>query len=351
MPKTGIRPYETKTRGRQWMAYYRRDGRQVNKRGFRTARAAERWRADAMINAASPADSRITVGEWVTEWLGRHGGNIRNSTYQRYEQVIRVWVLPSIGTFRVVRLTHRHIEAIHRSAVQAGRSARTVRQIHAPLRIALEDAVRDGIIPKNPAALVRLPPLEPVEIKPFTADDADRFLRANEEHRYYPIFHLALHSGLRLGEILALRVGRDIDTFGRAVSVRETRRQGQTGPPKSKESLRRVMLDEEATAVLAGATMRKQWGELAFPPSQYSVSQSMAGACDVAGLQRRRFHDLRHTHATLMIRSGANPRAVSNRLGHASVAFTLQTYSHVLPGMDEELAEVAGRMFRQSTLS
>ena len=345
MPKTGIRPYETKTKGLRWLAYYYRDSRQVLKRGFRTSRQAERWRADALVSVESPADTMLTVGEWVTEWLEGHRRRIRPSTYVRYEGSVRNWIVPHIGMVRLVELAPAHIDAMHAATGQAGRSPQTIRRNHAPLRTALQDAVRDGLIPHNPASLVRLPPLQKVEFDPFTAVEARMFLAANRGHRFYPIYHLALRSGLRLGEILALQVGRDIDLLTRTITVKETRRQRDTGPPKSRESVRRVVVDSETAEVLAESTMDKPTGALAFPMSQYAVSSSMAHSCRAAGVKRIRFHDLRHSHATHLIEAGANIRAVSSRLGHASVAFTLQVYGHVMPGMDEELAEMSETIY------
>ena len=347
MPKTGIRPYETKTRGRQWLAYYRRDGRQVNKRGFRTVRQAEQWRADAMINAASPSDSRITVGEWVTDWLERHRSRIRPSTYERYEVSVRLWILPHLGMFRLPTVTHRHIEAMHNAATKAGRSPKTLRLNHAPLRQSLEDAVRDGIIPSNPASLVRLPRAETKEINSLDQAEVIAFLRANQDNELYPIYHLALYSGLRLGEILALRVGRDIDLVAGTITVRETRTRGVTGPPKTKKSNRTVVLDAEAVQVLDNAVGDTPRGELAFPISSRAVTGSMTAACKRAGVKRVRFHDLRHTHISLLLASGANVLAVSSRVGHSSTAMTLDVYGHVMPGQDEELGRALGDVLRR----
>ena len=351
MPKTGIRSYETKTKGLRWLAYYHRDGRQVLKRGFRTSRQAERWRFEALTRISSPADSTITVAEWMEEWLERHKGRIKPSTYTRYDVALRIWVLPHLGLVRLAALTHRHIEAMHDAAVQAGRSPSTIRQNHAPLRIALQDALRDGLIPHNPAVLVRLPPMQKVEINPFTPIEAQVFLSSNRLHRFHSIYHLALSSGLRLGEILALRVGRDIDLSTRTIAVQGTRSPRAIGPPKSRQSNRHVVLDEEAASVLARAMEGKQWGELAFPETQYAVTQSMGTACRAASVKRVRFHDLRHTHATFLLASGANIRAVSARLGHASAAFTLQAYGHVLPGMDATLAEATGRILQVDSIN
>ena len=339
MPKTGIRPYETKTKGLRWLAYYYRDGKQVLRRGFRTSRQAEQWRAQALTSVESPADTSITVGEWLGEWLGQHRARVRPSTYERYEGSLRLWVVPHIGMVQLTELTHRHIEEMHRVAMKAGLSPQTVRRNHSPLRGALQDAVRDGVLPHNPAVLVRLPPIHKPEIQTFTHGELQRFLDGNREHQLYPVYHLALYSGLRLGEILALRVGRDIDLATRTLTVRETRRQGVTGPPKSKESARRVMLAPLAADVLDGATANKGWGQLAFPMHSSFVTHSMPRACNRAGVKSVRFHDLRHTHATLLLAAGENIHAVSARLGHASVGFTLSVYGHVMPGMQEKLAE------------
>ena len=345
MPKTGIRSYETKTKGRRWLAYYRKDGRQVNKRGFRTSRQAEQWRADQLINGSSPADSRITVGEWVTEWLERHRSQIKASTYERYRDALRLWAIPHIGMIRLTTLTHRDIESMHEAALRAGRSPATIRINHAPLREALTDAVREGLLPNNPASLVKLPRHEKPEIRPFDRAELAAFLSANHNHKYYAVYLLALHSGLRLGEITALRAGRDIDILERSVTVRETRRKGVITPPKSKSSLRRVVLGVEAAVVLAQTIAGRSWGALAFPYTPKEISRSMLAACRRAGVPHRRFHDLRHTHATYLLADGANIKAVSARLGHANIRITLDVYGHVLPGMDEDLAEASDRVF------
>ena len=345
MPKTGIRSYQTKTYGRRWLAYYSRDGKQVLRRGFRTSRQAEQWRADAMINASSPADSRITVGEWVTEWLERHRSHIEPSTYRRYSGTLANWTIPHLGYLRLSALTHRHIEALYYTASNRGRSPQTIRQINAPLRKALGEAVRDGLIPHNPATLVRLPPLKQAKINTLTAQEVDAFLKANEEQELYPVYHLTIHTGLRLSELLALQVGRDIDLFAKTVTVNEKRNRDGIGPPKSRASMRRVILPEKAVVILGRATVAKEWGELAFDHKSDYVTRSMPAACKRAGVKRVRFHDLRHTHATHLIGLGANPKAVSARIGHSSVAFTLQVYAHVLPGMDEELADLSSYLF------
>ena len=112
MPKTGIRSYATKTQGLRWLAYYHRDGKQVLKRGFRTARQAERWRSEALTRAASPADGRLTVGEWVTEWLERHSSRIKPSTHRRYQAAVHTWIIPHLGNIHLASLNHRHIEAL-----------------------------------------------------------------------------------------------------------------------------------------------------------------------------------------------------------------------------------------------
>ena len=342
MPKTGIRSYETK--GRQWLAYYRQGGKQVNKRGFRTTRAAEQWRADQLINARSPAESRVTVGDWITKWLERHRNEIGPATYQRYDGVLRNYIIPYLGPVRLSVLSHRHIEAMHFDTVSMGRSPSTVRNNHAPLRLALAMAERDGLIPSNPASLVRLPKQRETEIEVFTLEEMYHFLDANQNEEFYSVYHVALWTGMRLGEIMALRVGRDIDLFSRVIIVREKVRQGITGPPKTRRGRRRVPISNEAAVVLGQAIHDKADGELAFPFDPGSVSYSMDAACRRARVKSIRFHDLRHTHASHLLAAGQNVNAVSERLGHADVGITLRTYAHVLPGMSEGLGEATQRI-------
>ena len=297
-----------------------------------------------MINAASPADSRITVGEWVREWLGQYKNKIGSATYERYAGVLRNYIIPYLGSIRLRVLSHRHIEAMHFDAVSVGRSSSTVRNNHAPLRLALTMAVRDGLISTNPASLVRLPKQQETEIEVFTLEEMYEFLDANRDYKFYPIYHLAFWSGLRLSEIMALRVGRDIDLLSRVVTVREKVRQGVTGPPKTKSGRRRIPISTEAAAVLGRVIQDKVNGDLAFPYSPGSVSHSMGAACRRAGVKRIRFHDLRHTHATHLLAAGENINAVSERLGHADINITLRTYAHVLPGMSEGLGEATERI-------
>ena len=338
MSKTGIRPYETKTHGTRWMAYYRKDGRQFFKRGFRTAGKAERWRAEQLISKESPEDSAITVGEWMTEWLHRHRWQIKPATYIQYEASIRNWIVPHLGMIRLVRLSHKHIEAMHQEAIRSLKPS-SVRRNHAPLNVALNIAERDGLIPSNPAKVVQLPPEEHYEIKPFSSDELGVFLGANIGNPLYSIYHLAAYSGLRQGEILALRVGRDIDIEHQVITVRETTGFRGTGTPKSRRSRRRVGIGPTAAAVLADAIKGIADGDLAFPYDQHVVSKSMGQACSVASLPYRRFHDLRHTYATLLLTMGENLHEVSYTLGHSDPGFTLRTYAHLLPGRDRALAD------------
>lgn len=344
MPKTGIRPYETKTRGRLWMAYYKRNGRQVVRRGFRTAYLAENWRSQAMADGVH-TETTVTVEQWLTQWLDRHRQSIRPSTYERYEGSIRLWIVPYIGYLRLGALSHEHIEEMHQEALDAELSPYTIRRNHTPLRYALDTAVRDGLIPHNPASVVNLPSINKRAIEPFTYEEQLAFLAGNRGHRLYPVYYVALHTGLRLGEIMALRVGQDIDLETRSIHVRQTRRGKVSGPPKSRGSRRRVILGASTADILVDVLRDMRAGDLVFPWNTGYVTRSMPAACKRAGTKRVRFHDLRHTHASLLLAAGANIHAVSARLGHASVGFTLQVYGHLMPGMDEALADATDAVF------
>ena len=134
MPKTGIRSYTTRTQGQRWLAYCHRDGKQVLKLGFRTGRQAERWRSEALTKAkaTSPQDSRLTVGEWVGEWVERHKPRIKTPTYRHYQEAVSNWIIPHLGTIHLTSLNHRHIEAMHEAAVREACPSRTAARTRRP---------------------------------------------------------------------------------------------------------------------------------------------------------------------------------------------------------------------------
>jgi integrase len=255
--------------------------------------------------------------------------------------------------------------------LEAGLSARTVRYTHAVLSSALKQAVKWRMISQNPASYVDLPRLKKTEMKSFSPEEAERFLEAASRERWGTLWAVALTTGLRPGEYLALR-WPDVDLKAGTVTVRRAlvrRKDGSWGfeEPKTARSRRTVPLPPSAVKALAEHKRKQAEERLAKGPAYKNqglvFATSTGQPLDQINLLRRHFkpilkaaelpttfrmYDLRHSCATLLLAAGENPKVVSERLGHASVALTLDIYSHVLPSMQQQAAErLEGMLFNR----
>ena len=242
---------------------------------------------------------------------------------------------------------------------ERGLSPKTVANVHAVLHRALADAVRLELLDRNVASFVDPPRAQRRELTVWTVEELRCFLDASRQHRLYSALVLLATTGMRRSELLGLQ-WCDVDLEGRAVSIRRavTVVEGhvEVGVPKTATSRRLVALDATTTVVLASRSAATAagsvWvlpGERDGPLNPASYSASFDRLVARAGVPRIRVHDLRHTYATVALRAGVHPAVVSERLGHASVAITLDVYSHVVPGMRREAAdEVAALLFADS---
>jgi integrase len=304
---------------------------------------------------------RKTVAEFLREWLAASAPALRPSTMAGYEHVLNTWVIPRIGHVRLAHLGPMHVSELHASLTSSGRvdgrgglSPRSVIYAHRILNSALSDAVRWGLVPRNVAALVRPPRLVTREMKVWSAADARRFLDSVADERLYAMWLLFVMTGMRRGEVLGLR-WQDVDLANRRLAVRQTlvevAYKTHFSEPKTKRSRRSVSLDPVTCEVLACHRERHRSerllddeSELVFtsadgrPLQPQNVSQSFVNTIRRLGLPMIRLHDLRHTSASLALAAGIHPKVVSERLGHSSIAITLDTYSHVVPGLQEAAA-------------
>jgi integrase len=245
-------------------------------------------------------------------------------------------------------------------------SARTVQAIHMTIRKALGDAARWGMTVRNVAELASPPRPRRVEMQTWTAEELRAFLEHVEGERLYAVWMLAASTGMRRGEVLGLR-WRDVDLDRARVSVRQTLvlagRQVVTSEPKTSRGRRSIALDPRTVSALrawrrAQAAERLAWGSawadsgLVFtredgtPIHPEWLSDAFEWRVKVAGLPRIRFHDLRHTHASLGLAAGIPVKVMSERLGHTSSSFTADAYQHVTPALEEQAAStVAGLVF------
>ena len=240
--------------------------------------------------------------------------------------------------------------------------------MHVVLHKALDQAVGDGLIPRNATDALKLPRIEREEISPLTAEDANRLLEAARGDRLEALYVLAVHTGLRQGELLALKWD-DLDLEAGTLRVRRTLTQAggkhSLSEPKTKKSRRTVRLTSGAVAALRGH-LERQMGEMEemgslYCPAGLVFANEIGGTINPSNLRNRsfkrvleraglpadtRFHDLRHTCATLLLSRNVNPKIVSEMLGHANIAITLDTYSHVLPDMQEKAAKALEEALR-----
>jgi integrase len=286
--------------------------------------------------------------------------SLRTRTYVTYEGLVRLHAEPSIGRLILTRLTPQHLQSLYAERLEKGLSAQSVRHLHAVLHRGLEQAVRWNLVQRNVADLVTPPRVQRHEMRTLTSDHAKRLLEAARGDRLEALYVLALTTGMRLGELLALR-WRDVDIEGSALSVRGTLLRNRTGltisEPKTAGSRRHVSIgglavdalerhkvSQTAERLLKGSAWQDNdlvfANELGRPLEDTNVRRrSFEPLLAKAELPRIRFHDLRHTAATLLLGEGVHPKIVSERLGHSRVGITLDLYSHVTPTMQQQAAK------------
>jgi len=304
-------------------------------------------RADGLVFDAGST----TTGEYLTRWLSDSvHGTVQGSTYRSYGRVVDGHLVPGVGRVKLAKLRPDHIRRLYRSMLDAGKATRTVQYAHTLLKRALAQAVMDGLIPRNAAEAVRPPKLKRDEIQPLNADQVRALLDASDE-RSRALYTVAVRTGMRPGEILALRWS-DVDLEAGTVQINRALSEGEFSTPKTPRSRRRISLSPATVAALKAHRKRQLeeriakaglWEDhgLVFPSSvgtpksQRNLNREFKNAAKRAGLPDHfKLYDLRHTCATLLLARNVHPKYVQELLGHASIAQTLDTYSHVIPGMD-----------------
>ena len=311
-------------------------------------------------------DKNLTVGEYLDRWLNDAvRGTVRESTFSRDKYLVTNHVKSTIGRVKLKNLNALHLTRLYRQCLDSGLSGSTVQKLHHVLHKGLGQAVKWHLIPRNPADDVKAPTPSPKEMHPLSADEARRLLEAARGDRLESFYVLAVHTGMRRGELLGLK-WNDVDLENATVRVRRTLtridngRRLALGPPKNKKSRRTIRLTERAVESLRSHLERqlaeiealgdlyKDQGlvfttEAGTPINPSNLRQrSLGPLLKRAGLPQISFHDLRHTCASLLFQRNVHPKFVQELLGHASVAITLDTYSHMLPGMGGEAADAIG---------
>lgn len=304
---------------------------------------------------------RQTLGVFARRWLEEVARpSVRPKTLQFYAGMLRLHIIPSLDRRPLAKVSPQGLQALYGQKLKEGLSPRTVGHIHRVLHKVFQDALNWGLLGRNPCAAVRPPKVQVQEIRTLSPDDARHFLAVADDHPHHALYVLAITAGLRQGELLGLK-WPDVDLDAGRLRVQRTiqRIKGGgfiEGEPKSASSRRSITLTKMAvTALKRHRAMQLEarmkalvWEEnsLLFPneigrPIEATnlLRRSFFPLLERAGLQRLRFHDLRHTAATLLLAEGIHPKVVQEMLGHSAVSLTLDTYSHVVPDLQREAAE------------
>jgi integrase len=334
-----------------------------------------------------PVESgRLTVGEWFDRWLKtQEPPALKPKAYTAYESHIRMHLKPAFGNRPLVKLQPQEVREFMKRKADEGLSAKSIRHYRATLRAALNVAMRDGCVARNVAALAKPPRLEKRALQVFSRDEARLFLETVKGHRLEAVFSVALSLGMREGEILGLR-WQDVDLVNGTLTIcyslqRVKRPKAEKGKlelvaPKTERSRRQIVLPQVAVSALyahracqeeerrsAGA----RWHDsgMVFTTGigtmldQRNMLRSFYALMDTrdpndpepdAKKKRRlfpqlRFHDLRHSAATLLLAQGVHPRYIMELLGHSSISLTMNTYGHVLDEMKKETARQMDAVF------
>ena len=316
------------------------------------------------------SEDEYTVATWLRTWYELYAKpNVRTATANRYQLIIEQYTVPRIGNIKLKKLTTRHLQKLYKELLESGRihvgknqdkglSTTTVHSVHLMLHCALERAVKERLIPRNPCEDCIVPKPRKLDMKILPPEHMKAYLEAAERRGLLPMFYLELVSGLRKGELVALRWD-DLNIQQRTISVSKQYVRNPDGSleltrPKTENSVRLVSIPQAAVDLLIQEhTLHPDspylfpsplTGEMYHPDSVVNFHKKILRD---AGLGHLRFHDLRHTFATTALQNGVDVKTVSSMLGHFDAGFTLRTYTHATRQKQDEAAQTMGSVLGQ----
>ncbi|MBA4543961.1 MULTISPECIES: site-specific integrase [Thermoactinomyces] len=348
--------------------------------GFKTKKEAEKaliQKIHELEQGTFVEPAKTTLKEYMERWLEDYAKTaLRPSTLQTYKTYINAHIIPTLGAITLQQLQPMHLQRFYNEKLTNGRvdgegglSPHTVRYLHVILKEALGHAVKWQLLSRNVADLADPPALGKKDIITLEPEEVTLFLDHARKDRLYIAFLLAITTGLRRGEILGLR-WKDINFEAKTASIRKNLVVVNGKPvlqePKTKGSIRSVSLPsttieelkkhkriQNQEKLLAGAGYQDNdlivATSVGTPVSPRNLLRSFYRIIKKANLPDIRFHDLRHTHATLMLKQGEHPKIVSERLGHSNTRITMDIYSHVLPNMQQEAVDRFEKMFLENS--
>lgn len=360
--------------GRYTAGYDPNTGKRVTKSVLGKTQAEAKEKLRAALEKAQQVDvlqaDDYTVASWLRTWYELYSKpNVRPSTANYYHRSIEQHIIPRMGNVKLSQLTSRDLQKLYRDLQENGRlrevqkakkpglSNATVRGIHMMLHNALDRAVKERLILRNPTEDCIIPKIEKQEMKILHPEDMSAYLAAAEKHNALPMFYLELVSGIRKGELVAL-LWDDLDPERRTISVSKQAavRNGEItiSRPKTETSVRKISIPQEAVDLLIQEHEKHPENLYMFPSPKTggmyypdSVVNLHKRILKDAGLEHIRFHDLRHTFATMALQNGVDVKTVSTMLGHYDAGFTLRTYTHSTRAAQEDAAQKMGSFMTQ----
>ncbi len=321
---------------------------------------------------------RQTLAQFLTDWLeNSQRQSVRPRTYERYEELVRLHIAPALGRYELQKLSAQHLQAFYAKKAEEGLSATTINHFHNVLHKALDTAVKWNLVARNVCDLVSPPRRKRYEVHPLTLEQVHKLLAVVEGHEMEALFRLALATGLRRGELMGLK-WQDINLDAGVLQVRRilsrvpSKMPGKgyvEAEPKTQKSRRSVVIAPFALEALKQHRERQREAEITAGPlwqdhdfvfctsigTHLNPTRDMLDQLKVllkkAGLPDIRFHDLRHSAATLLLSVGVHPKVVQEILGHSQISITMDVYSHVLPGMQQEAMSRLNDALREGTTS
>ena len=360
--------YYRPDRGGTWEAQvslgYDQKGQRIRKTIFGRSKKQVQDKLAALQNDATTGhvtSTQMKMEQYLKHWLETRSSQLRQTTKSRYEEIMRLHINPFIGSNKLAKITPSQIQLFYAMLKEQQRGTRIIQMTHMILSAAFKQACRWGYIRSNPCSLVAKPKHQYKQTEVWSAEQCSIFFEAAKADRYYPLYVLAVTTGARLGELLGL-YWKDIDLQKATIHIRRTlvelSKNFIIGEPKTTRSKRPISLTHFAIEVLR-EHRKKMFAEGHAGPKVFCSEKgewvfrsnlrkhSFNKIIKQAALTKIRFHDLRHTAATLLLKEGTHPSIVAAQLGHASTKTTLDIYSHVLPEMTHQAANNMDAAFKR----
>lgn len=292
--------------------------------------------------------------EFIRDYMQEVKHQVTASTFHNQNSFAEKYIIPFLGNKTMDKIKYDDIQKFYDHLIDKGIHPGMIKNIALVLRKSFRQALRKELIYHNPAQYVKPPRYTPTTMKVWNQSQVQTFLDwAKDNSPYYQIYALAVTTGMRVGEILGLfwdDINFDLQTLTIQRSAKYEGGKLYTKETKNKSSRRTIALTESTVKMLQEHKENSlpyflvfhRFNEMLYPTT---ISRQFAFDCVTAGVPKIRFHDMRHTHATMLLQMGVNPKIVAERLGHSTIKTTLDTYSHVLPNMQKEVADMLNSKF------